>query len=263
MVRSASPMTLTRTTIAALAFACLAMVFLPTTARAQHSDWLLGTCGLNGATQLPEGFYYQNMWSYYHASGNLFIQTGSLISGPRGSLSLNLSGSGSLDLFVDQNIVAWTTPFKILGANYGCDIDIPFAIADASGAASLEPVLNLPGGTVTPPSLQRSGGTTKGSIGDIYVEPVNLGWHFRYLDVIGSSGFLRLRDHTTLLRRSILASGTGQESLGSEASHTPTWSTRGRFRFTLITCFTDHNWVTSTSLVMWFLSSGVRERPLI
>ncbi len=189
MVRSASPMFLTRTTIAALAFACLAMVFLPTTARAQHSDWLLGTCGLNGATQLPEGFYYQNMWSYYHASGNLFIQTGPLISGPRGSLSLNLSGSGSLDLFVDQNMIVWTTPFKILGANYGCDIDIPFAIADASGAASLEPVLNLPGGTVTLPSLQRSGGTTKGGIGDIYVEPVNLGWHFRYLDVIGSSGF--------------------------------------------------------------------------
>ena len=262
MVRSASPMSLTRTTIAALAFACLAMVFLPTTAQAQHSDWLLAHAVLT-APHSCQRVSYQNMWSYYHASGNLFIQTGSLISGPRGSLSLNLSGSGSLDLFVDQNMIVWTTPFKILGANYGCDIDIPFAIADASGAASLKPVLNLPGGTVTPPSLQRSGGTTKGGIGDIYVEPVNLGWHFRYLDVIGSSRFSRLRDHTTLLRRSILASGTGQESLGSEASPTPTRSTRGRFRFTLITCFTDRNWVTSTSLVMWFLSSGVRERPLI
>jgi hypothetical protein len=165
------------------------MVFLPSTAQAQHSDWVLGTFALNGATQLPEGFYYRNLWSYYHASGSFFIQTGPLISSPQGSLSLNLSGSGSLDLFVDQNIVAWTTPFKILGANYGCTIDIPFAIADASGAASLEPVLNLPGRTVTLPSLQSSGGITKGSIGDIYVEPINLGWHFRYLDAIVSSGF--------------------------------------------------------------------------
>ncbi len=184
-----SPMTLTRTTIAALAFACLAMLFLPTTARAQHSDWVLGTIGINGGTQSPEGFSYQNLWSYYHASGGFFIQTRPLISGPLGSLSLNLSGSGSLDLFVDQNIVAWTTPFKILGANYGCSIDIPFAIADASGAASLQPVLNLGGRTVTLPSLQSSGAVTKGSIGDIYFEPINLGWHFRYLDVIASSGF--------------------------------------------------------------------------
>jgi hypothetical protein len=30
---------------------------------------------------------------------------------------------------------------------------------------------------------------TKGSIGDIYVEPVNLGWHLRQLDAVVSSGF--------------------------------------------------------------------------
>ncbi len=184
-------MTLIRTTIVALAFACLALVFLQTTARAQHSDWLLGSYGLNGAAQPPEGVYYQNLWSYYHASGSGFLQTGTLKSGPfgRSSLSLNLSGSGSLGIFVDQNILAWTTPFKILGANYGGSIDIPFAISPVSGAASLQPVLNLRRRDVTLPSLQSSGGTTKGSIADIYVEPINLGWHFKYLDLIVSSGF--------------------------------------------------------------------------
>ena len=111
----------TRITIAVLAFALLAIAFLPATARAQHSDWLLGSFGLNGATQPPEGVYYQNMWSYYQASGSGFIHTG-LKSGPLGGagLGLNINGSGSLDIFVDQNIVAWTTPLKILGANYGC-----------------------------------------------------------------------------------------------------------------------------------------------
>lgn len=184
-------MTPTRITIAALAFACLAIACWPTTARAQHSDWLLGSFGLNGAAQPPEGLYYQNMWSYYHAAGSGFIQAGTLKSGPFGgaSLGLNASASGSLDIFVDQNIIAWTTPFKILGANYGCSIDIPFAIVAASGEASLQPVLNLRRRTVALPSLESSGGTTKGSIADIYVEPIDLGWHFKYLDLIVSSGF--------------------------------------------------------------------------
>lgn len=184
------PMAPTRITIAVLAFALLAIAFLPATARAQHSDWLLGSFGLNGATQPPEGVYYQNMWSYYQASGSGFIQTG-LKSGPLGQASLahNINGSGSLEIFVDQNIVSWTAPLKILGANYGCFIDLPFAIVAASGAASLQPNLSLPRGSAVLPASQISGGTTKGSLADIYVEPINLGWHFKYLDLIASSGF--------------------------------------------------------------------------
>ena len=141
-------MTPFRITLAALAFTCLAMAFFPATARAQHSDWLLGSYGLNGAAQPPEGIYYQNIWSYYQASGSGFIQTG-LKSGPLGGASSgnNLSASGSLKLFVDQNIVAWTAPLKILGANYGCFIDLPFAIVAASGDASLQANLSLPRGS--------------------------------------------------------------------------------------------------------------------
>ncbi len=50
------------------------VLLLATPARAQHSDWLLGTVGLLGAEQAPEGFYYLNVWSYYHASGSSFLQ---------------------------------------------------------------------------------------------------------------------------------------------------------------------------------------------
>jgi len=32
----------------------------------------------------------------------------------------------SLDAYVDQNIIGMTTPLKILGANYGFMVDIPF-----------------------------------------------------------------------------------------------------------------------------------------
>ncbi len=141
--------------------------------------------------QAPEGILYQNLWSYYHASGNSFLQAGSIKCGPRGKLCLgfNANGTGSLDLFVDQNIFWLVTPYKLLGANYGFLIDVPFAIADANGAAALEPVLSSGIGSVTLASLQRSPGATKGTIGDIYFEPVDFGWHLRQLDAIVAGGF--------------------------------------------------------------------------
>ena len=91
-----------RVTLACLAF----LILFATPARAQHGDWLLGSVGILGAQQAPEGLYYSNVFSYYHASGNDFAETGPLKCGPRDRvcLSLNLGGNGSLDLFVDQNI---------------------------------------------------------------------------------------------------------------------------------------------------------------
>jgi hypothetical protein len=139
-------------------------------AHAQHGDWLLGTDGLLSVQQAPEGILYQNLWSYYHASGNSFLQTGPVKCGSLGRLCLgfNANTSGSLDLFADQNIFWLVTPFKFLGASCGFLIDVPFAIADASGAGALEPIFSTGIGSLALPSLQRSLGTTKGSIGDIY-----------------------------------------------------------------------------------------------
>jgi hypothetical protein len=57
----------------------------------------------------------------------------------RARLSLNLGRIGTLDEFVDQNVIVWASKYKILGANYGSLIDVPFTIADASDAASLSP----------------------------------------------------------------------------------------------------------------------------
>ncbi len=171
---------------------CLAfLILLAPPAHCQHGDWLMGTDGLLSAQQAPEGIFYSNVWSYYHASSSDFFPTGPLKCSPHDHicLNLNLGGSGSLDEFVDQNIVGWTSPYKVLGANYGLFIDVPFAIADASGSASLQPVLSLNRNSRTPISLQTSNAVTKGSIGDIYVELVDFGWHFRQLDAIISSGF--------------------------------------------------------------------------
>jgi hypothetical protein len=171
-----------------------------TPARAQHGDWLLGTGGaIDGAQQPPEGVLYQNLWSRYWGSNDGFVQTGSLKCGPRDQrlcLSANVNASGSLDMFVDQNIFWLVTPFKIplINATYGALVDIPLAIVDASGAGTLEPVLTFSGFRSThsfPLSTRAStGSSTKGSIADIYFEPIDLGWHFRHLDLITTGGFL-------------------------------------------------------------------------
>ena len=83
-----------------------------------------------------------------------------------------------------------TTPFKILGANYGFAIDVPFALVDASGAATTEPVLNPPRESFTLGTFGSSGGSIKGSITNIYFQPIDLGWHFRQLDAIATGGFI-------------------------------------------------------------------------
>ena len=67
-------------------------------------------------------------------------------------------------------------------------VDIPFLYADASGAASLQPILTLPRRTVSGPTFTSSGESTKGSISTIYLQPLELGWHFPHLDAQISSG---------------------------------------------------------------------------
>ena len=146
-----------------VALSSLALLILfATPAQAQHGDWLMGTDGLLSGQQAPRGMYYSNIWSYYHASGSDFAEIGPLRCGPRDRvcLGLNLGGNGSLDLFVDQNVFVWTSPYKILGASYGLLVDVPFGIADASGAGSLEPILSLNRGSFALPSIQNSGGAT-------------------------------------------------------------------------------------------------------
>jgi hypothetical protein len=171
---------------------CLAFfILVAPPAHCEHGDWLMGTDGLLSAQQAPEGVFYSNVWSYYHASSSDFVATGPLKCSPRDHvcLNLNLGGSGSLDEFVDQNVIGWTSPYKVLGANYGLFIDVPFAIADANGSASLEPVLSLNRNSRSLTSLRTSNSVTKGGIADMYVEPVNFGWHLSHLDAIISSGF--------------------------------------------------------------------------
>ncbi len=176
----------------------LIVVMRAAPARAQHGDYLLGTAGLLAAQQPPEGLFYQNLWSYYWVHDAGFSDPSRVLCGRRGDLcaSAALNARGSLDMFVDQNIFWLVTPFKVpyLNATYGAMIDVPFAIVDASGSGSIQPNLSFDGlrrdASIAGPTFAKDGGITKGSIGDIYFEPIDLGWHFKHLDMITTGAFM-------------------------------------------------------------------------
>jgi hypothetical protein len=136
---------------------------------------------LLGGQQAPEGIYYQNVFSYYNASAsrNADFQ-GELL---RKELKLH----GSLDVYADQNIIGATTPFNILGASYGAMIDIPSAQVVGSGNASLD--LATEHFDFSKSLAASRSSTATFNLADMYVEAINLGWHFTQVDVEATFGF--------------------------------------------------------------------------
>jgi hypothetical protein len=173
----------------------------PVSSYAQHGNYLLGSLGLLGGAQAPEGIYYQNIFSYYNASGSATFdasRTRTLEAFGRQlgvlTANANLNLKASLDAYVDQNIIGVTTPLKVLGANYGFMVDIPFDQVTGSGDAALDLGANLKGifsrDFSTGAAFSRSGTSTAPfNLADIYVEPINLGWHWSQLDVLATFGF--------------------------------------------------------------------------
>lgn len=176
------------------------LVASPAPSYAQHGDYLLGTLGLLGAQQAPEGIYYQNIFSYYNASGFRAIERSrersfEVFGREIGlTLSADFNRRSSLDVYADQNIIGMTTPFKILGANYGFMIDIPFVQVHGTGNASLDLASTRFG--LFDRNITRNADFARGAsstasfnIADLYVEPINLGWHLPQLEILATFGF--------------------------------------------------------------------------
>ena len=142
----------------------IALAALVMPARAQHTDWILGSGGLQTPAQPAPGFYYINQASFYWASGDRNLR--------------RLDISSNLDLFIDLNTGVWITPWKIFGASYGMDLTIP--LVNTNGALDFAAL----GGRV---GLTR--GSSEFGLSSIYVEPINLGWHLPGYDITASFGF--------------------------------------------------------------------------
>src|SRR6476469_562940 len=136
----------------------LLIVTLPAIAQ-ERGQYIPGTGGLNSGLQTPEGITYANLFTWY-PSTKFKDQNGN-------KAAINFD----LDLLVDLNLVAYTTKAKFLGANYGMSVALP--------------IVN------SPVSLPRLGaGISPTGLGDLYVEPINLGWKLKKADVKVAYGFV-------------------------------------------------------------------------
>jgi hypothetical protein len=125
----------------------------------ERGQYIPGTAGLNSGLQTPEGFTYANLFIWYPTSK--FKDQ----NGDTAPIDFDLN------LLVDMNLLGYTTKAKFLGANYG--------------AAVVVPIVNTP---VSLPRLDL--GISPTGVGDLYVEPINLGWKLKKADVKLAYGFV-------------------------------------------------------------------------
>ena len=128
-------------------------------AQAQYAGHnLLGDFGLLAGSQAPKGRYAGVFFPYYRTNE---------VKGDEGQ---SMDTERTLDVFIIMPFASWVTDFKVLGANYGGMVAVPFA------NLGLElPRLDLDSGNF--------------GIADIYVQPVNLGWHTQQADFLVSYAF--------------------------------------------------------------------------
>jgi hypothetical protein len=111
----------------------------------ERGQYLPGFTGLNSGVQAPPGFTYANYFFWY--------PTDRFNNSEGDEVPLNFD----LDLIVDFNIVAYTTDVKLLGGTYGMTFAAPI-LNQSVGLARLSSDVGALG------------------FGDIYVEPINIGW---------------------------------------------------------------------------------------
>lgn len=119
----------------------------------QKGQWAPGQFGLNAGVIPDPGITYGNLAMNYSASE---------LNGPDGNHIQNVGGTYSF--WADENIFYYVPKHKILGGYY-----MPYIVLTY---ASGELVANIIG-----TNLGTGGGGS--GFGDMYVQPVNIGWHFK------------------------------------------------------------------------------------
>jgi len=126
----------------------------------ERGQYLPGFRGLNSAEQPPPGFTYANYFIWYPTDK---------FKGRDGETA---PIAFDLDIVADMNLLAYTPKKKFLGATYTASIAVP-----------------IQNTAVTIPRLG-SNITTGAAFGDIYVEPISLGWALKKGKVRAAYGFM-------------------------------------------------------------------------
>lgn len=117
-----------------------------------------GDTGLTSGSQAPPGTYLTNL-SYFYNSDEIKL--------PNRTVNLD----GSINIFFNVTVITRVTKKKFLGANYGVQLAIPVAKS-----------------RIELPRLDSESGGV--GISDLYVMPLQLGWHKPRADFIASYAFM-------------------------------------------------------------------------
>jgi hypothetical protein len=136
----------------------LAAGLLAFSASAQH--YVAGLEGIKAATLPPPGLYFRDYNLFYYAGDP------------------NLFPLKEVFSYVNEPRLIWMTGQKILGADYGMDLIVPF------GYAKIEYLTPGPAfATLQQVSADRFG------LRDIEFSPLLLGWHLKQFDITGGYAF--------------------------------------------------------------------------
>ena len=130
--------------------------------KAQYlGDQLLGLTGLKAGSQPPPGIFVTVPLYYRHSDASIFDAQGDQVL---------KNATPALNVFMLPSVL-WVTPFKVLGANVG----VSYSQWILNGVFNQATV-----------GFQRS---TSYAFGDIYVQPLVLGWHTPHADVTAGYAF--------------------------------------------------------------------------
>jgi hypothetical protein len=122
----------------------------------QKGQYLPGQQGLNAGVIPDPGFTYGNLAINYSSSQ---------LNNPSGDPVPGISGTYSF--WVDENIFFYVSNFKILGASFA-----PYAAVNFANGSVVADLVGT--------NLSANGGGE--GLADTWVEPLNLGWHFKRAD---------------------------------------------------------------------------------
>jgi hypothetical protein len=130
---------------------------------------------------VPDPGFYGALYNYYYPSDRYNDQSGHKVSsvtinpgpGPGITVDVNMN----LNMYVFAPAFIWVSPWKVLGAKYGAFVTPTFANASIQSAVST--VRGL-GGSVSESSF---------APGDLFVQPLWLGWTLPHWDISAAYGF--------------------------------------------------------------------------
>ncbi len=154
---------------------------LVSSALAQH--YWPGLEGIRAATTPPPGIYLRdyNAFNYdEHNYNTLLPQTPFPPISPYSSVQTDVKQTS----YLNEPRLIWITNLKLLGADYGMALIVPFGYVKNEYSTPAQFVPTFPP-VILPPShftLDRFG------LGDVEFEPLLLGWHFKHFDFTAGYG---------------------------------------------------------------------------